>query len=296
MRVLSLFSGGGLGDFGLELAGMEIVGQVEIDEYCQKILKLRWPDVPKWRDVKSVTGKEVIERVGTVDLVSGGFPCQPFSVAGKRRGKQDDRYLWPEMLRVISEVKPAYVFGENVTGIIKSALDQVLSDLESIGYACQAFTVPACAFDAPHRRDRLWIVAYAPSVGLCSRKRDERKHENNILEVREPQKDKQQRSVWEHRTCPLGQDVANAKLDTTGTAQRKGTLTGTNDEQNNRNEIRDDSGNSGETFGRLWEPEPNVGRVAHGVANRVDRLKCLGNGQVVQVVEWIGKKIMEFDS
>jgi DNA (cytosine-5)-methyltransferase 1 len=85
MKVFSLFSGGGLGDFGLEKAGMEVAGQCEIDEYCQKILNLRWPDVPKWRDIKNVTGKEVFEKCGRIDLVSGGFPCQPHSVAGKRK-------------------------------------------------------------------------------------------------------------------------------------------------------------------------------------------------------------------
>lgn len=103
----------------------------------------------------------------TVDVVSGGFPCQPFSVAGKRRGKEDDRFLWPEMLRIIKELRPAWVVGENVAGIISMAIDQVLSDLESIGYTCQAFVIPACAVDAPHRRDRCAIVAY----GAVERKR-----------------------------------------------------------------------------------------------------------------------------
>src|SRR3990170_7573261 len=100
MKVLSLFSGGGLGDYGLELAGMEIVGQVEIDDYCQKILKLRWPDVPKWTDIKNVTGKEILERVGTVDLISGGFPCQDISLAGAGAGIDGEQSgLWKEMFR-----------------------------------------------------------------------------------------------------------------------------------------------------------------------------------------------------
>jgi DNA (cytosine-5)-methyltransferase 1 len=272
MKVLSLFSGGGLGDYGLELAGMEIVGQVEIDDYCQKILKLRWPNVPKWKDIREVKGNDVLKICGTVDLISGGFPCQPFSVAGKRRGKQDDRYLWPEMLRVISEVKSAWILGENVPGIIKSALDTVLSDLESLGYAVQAFTIPACAVDAPHRRDRVWIVGYSKHNGLHSSKAGRSMHESSVEK-------EQNKGIESTRASRLSEDVADTertKFEGKGRTSR---------------------GRRGE-FGccRRWPVEPGVGRVANGIANRVDRLKLLGNGQVVQVVEWIGERIMEFEA
>jgi DNA (cytosine-5)-methyltransferase 1 len=155
----SLFSGIGGLDLGLERAGMEVAWQVEIDEFCQKVLAKHWPDVPRYGDVRDV-GRHNLE---AVDLICGGFPCQPWSVAGKRRGTKDDRHLWPEMVRVIGELKPTWVIGENVPGIIKPFLDQAIFDLESESYTCEAFVLSASAFDAPHNRGRLFIIAYANS-------------------------------------------------------------------------------------------------------------------------------------
>ena len=165
---LSLFSGIGGLDLAAELAGFRTVGQCELADYPMAVLEKHWPGLPRWRDIRTLTGDCFYEQTGlrTVTVVSGGFPCQPFSTAGKRRGKDDDRYLWPEMLRVIQEIRPAWVVGENVAGLVSMALDTVLSDLESIGYACQAFVIPACAVDAPHRRDRVAIVSYNPCVRI----------------------------------------------------------------------------------------------------------------------------------
>lgn len=160
MRFGSLFTGIGGLDLGLERAGMECAWQVEIDEWCQKVLTKHWPDVPKYGDIRDV-GKENLE---TVDLICGGFPCQPFSVAGKQRGTADDRHLWPEMLRVISELKPAWVLGENVPGIIPIFLDQAIADLEAEGYTCEAFVLPAVGFDAPHKRQRLFVISYSNDI------------------------------------------------------------------------------------------------------------------------------------
>ena len=159
---LSLFSGIGGLDLAAEMAGFTTVGQCEWADYPTKVLEKHWPDVPRWRDIRTLTWESFYERTGlrTVDVISGGFPCQPFSVAGERRGKEDDRYLWPEMCRVISEIRPTWVLGENVPGIINLALDQVLSDLEGIGYACEAFLIPACGVDAPHKRFRICILAH----------------------------------------------------------------------------------------------------------------------------------------
>lgn len=160
---LSLFSGIGGLDLAAEWAGFQTVGQCEWADYPTKVLEKHWPDVPRWRDIRTLTKESFHEKTNlwTVDIISGGFPCQPFSVAGERRGKDDDRYLWPEMLRVISELRPTWVVGENVPGIVNLALDTVLADLEDNGYESQCFIIPACGVDAPHKRFRVAIVAHA---------------------------------------------------------------------------------------------------------------------------------------
>ena len=167
---LSLFSGIGGLDLAAEWAGIETVGQCEWAEYPTKVLEKHWPDVPRWKDIKTLTGESFYERTGrrTVDIISGGFPCQPFSVAGKRRGKEDDRYLWPEMVRTIKELRPTWIVGENVAGIVRMALPDILSELETCGYRTRTFLIPACAVGARHRRYRVAIVGYAEHNGLSS--------------------------------------------------------------------------------------------------------------------------------
>lgn len=162
LRLLSLCAGIGAIDYvWLYILGQEIAGQVEIDPYCQAILARHFPDVPKRGDIREVRGDEF----GTIDLVAGGVPCQPFSLSGKRRGTADDRYLWPEALRIVRCCQPRWTLIENVAGFISLALDVVYADLESAGYTCRAVVLPACAVGAPHFRERVFIVAHATGRG-----------------------------------------------------------------------------------------------------------------------------------
>ncbi len=160
---LSLFSGIGGLDLAAEWAGFTTVGQCEFADYPTKVLEKHWPDVPRWRDIRTLTKESFFERTGlrTVDVISGGFPCQPFSVAGKQKGKEDNRYLWPEMLRVIRELRPRCVVGENVSGLIRIALAEIISELQIIGYEARGYSSTARDVGGLHKGERIFIVAAA---------------------------------------------------------------------------------------------------------------------------------------
>ena len=160
MRVGSLFSGIGGFDLGLERAGYDIAWQVENNEYCREVLKKHWPAVPCHYDIKTIDWRDIPK----VDLVCGGFPCQPFSVAGKRRGAADDRYLWPEVVRCLDALRPTWFLGENVPGLINLALDQVCTDLERLGYTVWPVCLPACAVGVDQIRQRVWIIGFHPNT------------------------------------------------------------------------------------------------------------------------------------
>ena len=159
LTVGSLFSGIGGFDKGLQDAGMKIRWQVEINEWCRKVLTKHWLEVPKYGDIRALDWSTV----APVDLLCGGFPCQPFSVAGKRQGADDDRNMWPEFRRAVAALKPRWVLGENVSGAKSYIESVVLPDLEALGYETAVLGIPACALGAPHRRERLWIVAWHPN-------------------------------------------------------------------------------------------------------------------------------------
>jgi len=320
---LDLFSG--IGGFALacEWAGIKTIGFVEIDKYCQNVLRKHWPAVPIVEDIRDVGKiKEIIAntqcvirsrqaegevnrqgygRDGTrtsllqtteqgewgqshqpVTLITGGFPCQPFSVAGKRGGMEDDRYLWPEMLNVIKEIMPRWVLGENVAGIVRMELDTCLSDLERIGYTTQAFIIPACAVNAPHRRDRVWIVGYTSSDGQPNTKA------RNRIEPRNQRSKKGQNQLCqpERASCVWEADVADIQYTQTSRQRRYGREILRNTESEGLNIT------SGKEW---WAVEPELGRVAHGVSNRVDRLKALGNAIVPQVAYQIIKRIAQIE-
>ena len=270
---LSLFSGIGGLDLAAEMAGFRTVGQCEWADYPTKVLEKHWPDIPRWRDIRTLTGESFYEKTGlrTVDVISGGFPCQPFSVAGKRRGKEDDRYLWPEMLRVISELRPAWVVGENVAGIVNMALDQVYADLENEGYSVQAFIIPACAVDAPHRRDRCAIIGYGKDVAHAESIRLQREWSGgDQIGGARPEK------AQPERRCDVLSDTDN----------RSGALRGNRElpaVEETQGQRTNHGGRAPEyVAGEWWPAEPHVGRVAYGIPARVDRLKCLGNAVVPQ--------------
>lgn len=252
MKVLDLFSGIGGFSLGLERAGMKTIAFCEIEPFCRKILKKHWPDTPIFKDIKELTVNDLPTKP---DLICGGYPCQPFSVAGKQRGTEDNRHLWPEMFRLIKECKPHWVICENVAGHIKLGLDQMLSDLEAEGYTWEAFVIPACAINAPHRRDRVWIVAHSEYNGPGN-------HETmanasaSRMQARLPEQEQ-----WEE---------GNPKKSNHGS------------DRPCWRQITDH-----------WATEPDMDRVAHGIPNRVDRIKALGNSVVPQIPEIIGRFILE---
>jgi DNA (cytosine-5)-methyltransferase 1 len=286
VNVLDLFSGIGGFSLGLERAGMRTVAFCERDEYCRAVLRKHWPDVPCIEDIHAIDA----ERLGglpSIDLVCGGFPCQPFSVAGKQRAQADDRHLWPQMRRVIALARPTWVLAENVTGLIALALDDVLADLESIRYAARAVVIPAVAVDARHRRDRVWIIAR-------DRDRDRESTCSFDAEMEEL------RGVVADSNCATGERFGqhSRKVLPDQTSVRFGS-SGSTATNTNSDAIRNESERVGWSGGSSiagnacrWLPEPNVGRVAHGVPRRVDRLRALGNAVVPQIPEIIGRAIM----
>lgn len=257
---LDLFTG--IGGFALaaQWAGFETVGFCEREPYAQQVIKERFgavlADAPELQrngcehNAGSNSKKRVpVSQLGNggcprlhhdiftlngadyagIDLITGGFPCQPFSVAGKRLGAADDRAIWPQMLRVIDEARPDWVLGENVAGIVTMELDNVLFDLEGIGYSAWPLVIPACAVDAPHRRDRVWIVAHSGSGGCQG----------------------QGRPIHAMYPAEAGEGKTTQPVNGRGPSK--------------------------------WEPEPRLGRVAHGIPNRAHRLRGLGNAIVPQV-------------
>ena len=278
---LDLFSG--IGGFALAAKwnGYRTLAFCDNEPYAQAVLKKHWPDVPCHQDIREVRG----ELYAGVTLLTGGFPCQPFSVAGKQRGKDDNRYLWPEMLRVIREAKPTWIIGENVAGIVNLALDQVCTDLEAEGYEVEPIIIPACAVDAPHRRDRVWIVGYAKSNGLTTSKTG-----RGLFNQPEEQGGKVEKRESSGASC-TSSDVADTDSGV-GKAQHGESLLGKQNEQGETNGHT----NGCLSEGAIWLAEPSVGRVAHGIPNRVHRLKGLGNAIVPQVASEIIRcinKIME---
>ena len=175
---LDLFSGIGGFSLGLESAGLvKTVAFCDYEKFCQKVLKKHWPHVPIYGDVKELTHERLkADGINSIDIITGGYPCQPFSVAGRKKGEEDPRHLWPEYFRLVKELRPTWVIGENVSGHIKLGLDTVLENLESEGYSARAFSISASSIGANHQRERVWILAHSGCTqheGTLFRSQDE---------------------------------------------------------------------------------------------------------------------------
>ena len=275
MTFVSLFAGIGGIDLGLERAGHTCVGQVEIDPYCQKVLARHWPETPRISDVRDFHGHEF----GPFDLLTGGYPCQPFSHAGKRAGEHDPRHLWPEVHRIICDVRPAYVLLENVPGHLSLGFGRVLGDLAESGYDAEWDCVPASAVGAPHQRDRVWIVAYPNGDGR------EPAHPRVWPGVHDDLRQRAATQRRRHQLEPRPSAHVSAMADTKVECERAGLRPS---EPTGQRRGRPGHGRSAR---HTWAVEPDVGRVAHGVPDRTHRLRALGNAVVPQVAELIGRRL-----
>jgi DNA (cytosine-5)-methyltransferase 1 len=405
LKHLDLFSGIGGFSLGLEATGgFETVAFCDVEEFPRKVLQKHWPDVKQYKDIKELTYEKLkADGIDTIDILTCGYPCQPFSVAGRKKGEKDPRHLWPEYFRLVKECRPTWVIGENVGGHIKLGLDTVLENLESQGYAVRTFSIPASAVGANHKRERVWIVAYSErndnqrqiSGVNGEEKKISREHREDNSTTRKFSRtssiwktdngnvEDTRRSLWqgselqrqneneigegnanqsERSSSSSKSDVADTKSHGSFNEQKRDikSLGGKSkkEERRKRNqssvcsssrstemadtesissygrELKQHQKKSGEEgttrikTGRVssdgantdserlqgqwsehqlsesqgeeqigwngwWQFEPNVGRVAHGVPSRVDRLKGLGNSLVPYVPYLIGQTILK---
>jgi len=333
LTVGSLFSGIGGFELGLERAGMRVIWQAEIDPYAAAVLRKHWPGVPNHGDVRSIRAGYV-ERP---DVLCGGFPCQDISNAGKREGIDGERSgLWSEFARIIGELRPRYVIVENVAAMLGRGIERVLGDLAALGFDAEWHCIPAAAVGAPHRRDRVWILAYSarnehrPGDGEIRRPR-ERALASDSLRGGIEQDDAQRGALADANDGRCEVDRIAQHGDEQGAPGRQPDGCGTgrrgNGAQSQAATWDADAGNQDAAWANVadscqfgpqewgwlagmvcessihdararverngwWLTEPDVGRVAHGVPARVDRLRCLGNAIVPQVAEIIGRAIV----
>ena len=324
LRLLDLFSGIGGFSLGLERSGgFETVAFCEIEDFPRRVLAKHWPKVPCYYDIRELTADRLAADGIAVDAICGGFPCQDISNAGKQAGIEGERSgLWSEYARLIGELRPRVVFVENVSALLGRGLDRVLRDLAALGYDAVWDCIPASAVGAPHRRDRLWLVAYASSDGRQGR--TERHQDGNAFAARVVR-------LWPEPARSRANDGSRALADSESQRSRAGLRQGW--QVSNGHQSGDRSGYVADAFStRLegqsgsmdvereepgrhppqpdgsassqslcsggdrsewWSTEPNVGRVAHGVPDRAHRLKALGNAVVPQIPELLGRAWME---
>ena len=281
---LDLFSG--IGGFALAARwnGLRTIQFVEYEPYAQKVLRKNFPDVPIHDDIKDFNATKFRQPF----LCTGGYPCQPFSSAGLRRGEKDDRHLWPEMLRVIQECRPTWVLAENVAGHITMGLDQVLSDLEGEDYTCQPFVIPACAKDASHRRDRVWIVGWNSKSNSINQIRKIQERQNSYTgRISDVGNAKSKHG----NECREYSEQSERPISKSGKSGSKNSLalsiSRRCEERESKTKSHPRFSSKGQRTEQFWLTEPDVGRVAHGISARVDRLRGLGNAIVPQVASEI---------
>lgn len=315
MKVGSLFSGIGGLDLGLERAGMTIAWHSEIDPYACKVLAKHWPGVPNHGDIKNIDWRTV----EPVDVICGGYPCQPFSTAGKRKGTDDPRHLWPWVRTAISELRPQYAILENVRGHLSLGGLQVIGELAEIGYDAEWRVVSAAGVGAPHRRERIIIVAYPSDQRQQSREKESQSQfggcsndetqfgpacTDNTRVQRTSDVSNSKEQLSNGRRSGLGEGTLAERqaiqitIGRSGSnvAYAKGSTGGVTQSHDLRARVwktteLGESDSTTRTIGDWWKVEPELGRVADGIPNRVDRLKGLGNAVVPQVAEYIGRLI-----
>jgi DNA (cytosine-5)-methyltransferase 1 len=318
MRHVDICSG--IGGFALGFQWAELSSPVlfcDIEPWSRKILAKHWPDVPIAEDVKELAN-DPDGLVPDCDIITAGYPCQPFSLAGERRGSKDDRHIWPYIFTIIQRKRPSWCVFENVYGHVSMGLDEVLSDLEGEGYAARPFIVPACAADAPHRRDRVWIIARNVGDTDSKQRRATKKDrgvdlDRAVLDQRQGREEtdttersgsnvahtsslhsdgsgehsqQSERQIPELRDSRGKNNVANADSERSQGQRRK---LGLVSERKTKHSAR--CGSKEVRARKVWLPEPTVGRVAHGIPRRVDRLRGLGNAIVPQIAMRIGQTI-----
>ena len=305
MTHLSLCSGIGGLDLAAERAGFRTVAQCEIDEYASKVLAKNFPGVPNLHDIRTVTNERLAE-LGIdrreIAVISAGFPCQPYSLAGKGRGDRDERDLWGEVARVVGEVRPRWFVGENTPGLFARSnqryFRRVLDDLAALGYTVGWGIWGACDVGAPHKRDRVFILAYANG----ERRRADEAAEQRACEPLD-QKGRRNQSCGADR---ISGDIPDA--DRTGQQERRGqrvapvqsaqvhsAVSYADGDGEQQQERKQSKGGRRSCDSGWWEAEPDVDRVADGVPHRVDRLRCLGNAVVPQQAYPIFEAIAKYE-
>ena len=313
LKVLDLFSGIGGFSLGLHSTGIfDTVKFVEIDKFCQKVLNKNFPGIPIEEDIKNVKGQEF-----EADVITGGFPCQPFSVAGKQKGTNDNRYLWPEMLRLIKEIKPEFVIGENVQGLINlqngMVLRQVQDDLESEGFEVQCFLIPASGLGAWHKRNRVWIMGHSKHNGLLASEKRSRNDEDvsNSTSLGPRECRDSDRKEGSEDCSSTQSDGKRSNVSNTISKLSNGCSCTTRDSKTEfirlecnegwhwnqvRSEperCREQSKSTNQTW---WQIESDLCGVPDGISydldkDRVNRIKSLGNAIVPQCARIIGLAI-----